>query len=97
MLALRAERKSPSTLKTYGDGVRFYLRWSQDSGREPLERDSLRTWVAELVEPLTDDQLRDLIAACQPPRGATPAEAQRHRRDEAIVRLMLETGARAWS
>ena len=35
------------------------------------------------------------IAACQPPKGATPAEALRHRRDEAIVRLMLETGARA--
>jgi integrase/recombinase XerD len=27
MLALRAERKSPQTLKIYGDGVRFYLRW----------------------------------------------------------------------
>ncbi|MDQ6641160.1 MAG: hypothetical protein M3Y66_01525 [Actinomycetota bacterium] len=26
-LALRAERKSPQTLKTYGDGIRFYLAW----------------------------------------------------------------------
>ncbi|WP_299442235.1 tyrosine-type recombinase/integrase [uncultured Phycicoccus sp.] len=142
MLSLRAERKSPQTLKNYGDGVRFYLRWCQGSVRPPLERDSLRRWVADLidqgmapatirarqlpvrrftawltdegeidtdpfvglkspkldvkvVEPLSDDQLRALIAACQPPKGATPAEALRHRRDEAIVRLMLETGARA--
>lgn len=142
MLALRAERKSPQTLKNYGDGVRFYLHWCQQGGAEPLARDSLRAWVAELVEtgmapatirarqlpvrrfaawlaeegeigadpflglrspkldvkivePLSDDQLRQLVAACQPPTGATPLVALRHRRDEAIVRLMLETGARA--
>jgi integrase/recombinase XerD len=29
------------------------------------------------------------------PKGATALEALRHRRDEALVRLMLETGARA--
>ena len=140
MLSLRAERKSPQTLKNYGDGVRFYLHWCQQGSRDPLARDSLRAWVAELVEtgmapatirarqlpvrrfaawladegeipadpflglrspkldvkvvePLSDDQLRRLIAACQPPTGATPQVALRHRRDEAIVRLMLETGA----
>ena len=48
-----------------------------------------------VVEPLTEDQLRALLRACQPPKGATPLESLRHRRDEAIVRLMLETGARA--
>jgi integrase len=142
MLALRAERKSPSTLKTYGDGVRFYLDWCEEDDREPLTRDALREWVAglvddgmapatvrarmlpvrrftawlvdegeapadpflglkspkldvQVVEPLTDDELRRLLKACQPPKGATPTEALRHRRDEAIVRLMLETGARA--
>ncbi|MFW5471063.1 tyrosine-type recombinase/integrase [Knoellia sp. CPCC 206435] len=142
MLGLRAERKSPQTLKNYGDGVRFYLDWCQRGSADPLARDSLRAWVAELVdtgmapatirarqlpvrrftawlaeeseiaadpflglrspkldvkvvEPLSDDQLRRLLAACQPPTGATPQVALRHRRDEAIVRLMLETGARA--
>lgn len=39
--------------------------------------------------------LRALLRACQPPSGATRAEALRHWRDEAILRLMLETGARA--
>ncbi len=68
-----------------------------------LDVATLRTlagsWMLKLdvkvVEPLTDDQLRRLIAACQPPAGAAPQVALRHRRDEAIFRLMLETGARA--
>ena len=49
-LALRAERKSPQTLKNYGDGVRFYLDWCAAHDRVPLQRDSLRGWVAELLE-----------------------------------------------
>lgn len=49
----------------------------------------------KVVEPLTADELKALIKACTPPRGATPAEALRHRRDEAMIRLMLETGMRA--
>lgn len=142
VLALRADRKAPQTVKAYSDGVRFYLSWCAEQHALPMERTSLRTWVASLldrgaqastarsrqlavrryaawlaeegeipddpfvglkppkldqrvIEPLTDDQLRALLKACTPPKGATPAEMLRHRRDEAIVRLMLETGARA--
>ena len=141
-LSLRADRKSPQTLKAYGDGVRYFLDWCERHEATPLSRASLRGWVSALldggaaaatararqlavrrfsawlaeegeigtdpflgvkapkldqqvVEPLTDEQLRALLKACQPPKGATPAEALRHRRDEAILRLMLETGARA--
>jgi site-specific recombinase XerD len=141
-LALRAERKSPQTLKAYSDGVRFYLTWCADREVEPLTRASLNLWVAGLldggaapstararqlavrrfaswladegelladpllgvkapkldekvIEPLSDDDLRALIKACAPPKGAEPKEAMRHRRDEAIVRVMLETGLRA--
>jgi integrase len=43
----------------------------------------------EIVEPLTDDDLRALIKACS---GLDPF---RDRRDEAIIRVMLETGLRA--
>jgi len=142
VLSLRADRKSPQTVKAYSDGVRFYLRWCADGDRPPLDRASLREWIADLldrgaqpstarsrqlavrryaawladegeipvdpflgvkapkldarvVEPLSDDELRALLKACTPPKGATPAEMLRHRRDEAIVRLMLETGVRA--
>lgn len=145
MLSLRADRKSPQTIKTYSDGLRFYLAWCQEvdgSPLDPLERASLRGWVASLldggaqpstarsrqlavrrftawlaeegelaadpflgvkapkldskvIEPLTEDELRRLLKACVPPKGATAQELLRHRRDEAILRLMLETGTRA--
>jgi integrase/recombinase XerD len=142
VLSLRADRKSPQTVKAYSDGVRFYLAWCGEGERSPLERATLRQWVADLldggsqpstarsrqlavrryaawlaeeeeipadpflgvkapkldakiVEPLTDDELRSLLKACTPPKGATSAEMLRHRRDEAILRLMLETGTRA--
>lgn len=141
-LALRAERKSPQTLKTYGDGVRQYLAWCDVEGADPLVRASLNLWVAVLldggaaastarsrqlavrrlaawlteegeipadpflgvkspkldeavIEPLTDAELRALLKACQPPKGADAKAMLRHRRDEAILRLMFETGTRA--
>lgn len=141
-LALRADRKSDQTLKAYGDGLRLYLDWCQAQDVPPLERASIRAWVAALleggaaastarsrqlavrrftawlaeegeldadpflgikapkldqrvVEPLTEAQLRALMKACAPPRGADAKEMLRHRRDEAILRLMLEAGLRA--
>ena len=135
-LALRAERKSPQTVKAYGDGVRRFLGWCEvedvpavldrptvtgfiagllDAGAEPATARSrhlalrrFSAWLVEegeadtdhligtkppkldvkVVDPLTDDQLRALIKACAGPD-------LRDRRDEAIVRFMAETGARA--
>jgi integrase/recombinase XerD len=43
---------------------------------------------SKAVQPLTDDELRALLAACKGPE-------LRDKRDEAIIRLMTETGARA--
>lgn len=48
-LALRAERKSPHTLKTYGDGVRLYLAWCSREGVEPMVRSNLNAWTAALL------------------------------------------------
>ena len=135
-LALRSERKSPQTVKSYGDGVRAFLRWCNDNGHTPaLDRDLVKGFVADLLdagaeastarsrqlavrrfsawlqeegevdtdpllglkapkldtkvtESLTDDELRLLIKACA-------GKEFRDRRDEAIVRLMAETGMRA--
>lgn len=141
-LSLRAERKSPQTLKSYADGVRFYLDFCEQEDAPALDRHSARLWVDSLLnggaapatararqlairrfsswladegevdsdpflglkppkldekvtEPLSDEELRALVKACAVPKGAEPKEALRHRRDEAIIRLMLETGARA--
>lgn len=135
-LSLRAERKSPQTIKSYGDGVRAFLRWCENNDHTPaLDRDLMKGFVADLLdagaeastarsrqlamkrfsawleeegeidqdpllglkppkldakvtESLTDDELRRLIKACT-------GKEFRDRRDEAIVRLMAETGMRA--
>ena len=135
-LALRAERKSPATVKSYAEGVIAFLRWSESTGAPPqLTKANVQAFVADLlddgaqpktasarllavrrfsawlategeldtdplmgirqpkvdrkvVEALTDDELRDLIKACRGKRFTD-------RRDEAIVRLLAETGIRA--
>jgi site-specific recombinase XerD len=135
-LHLRAERKSPQTVKAYGDGVRAYLRWCAANDKPAaLDRRQLREFVDELltsgakpatavsrhlavrrfsgwlaeegeqasdpllglrspkldnpvVEPLTDDELRAMLRACRGPD-------MRDKRDEALIRLMFTTGARA--
>jgi site-specific recombinase XerD len=135
-LHLRAERKSPQTVKTYGDGVRAFLSWCEREGIEPaLDRPTVDKFTAGLldagaepstarsrqlavrrfsawlasedeiagdqlvrlappkldikaIQPLIDDELRALLAACRGPD-------LRDKRDEAIIRLMIETGARA--
>lgn len=136
LLHLAAERKSIQTRKTYGDGVRAFLRWCEATGRPPvLDRPTVNAfvsalldggaeaatarsrqlavrrfsaWLAEegeitvdqlanlkpprldhkVVQELDDDQCRLLIKACS-------GRDFRDRRDEAIIRLMIETGARA--
>jgi integrase/recombinase XerD len=135
-LHLRAERKSPQTVKSYGDGVRAYLNWCAANDKPAvLDRRQLRElidglltsgakpatavsrhlavrrfsgWLADegeqtsdpllglrspkldnpIVEPLTDDDLRGMLKACRGPD-------LRDRRDEALIRLMFTTGARA--
>lgn len=134
-LALRAERKSPATVKSYSEGVQTFLRWCQQSGTPAvLDRTTVQKFVVALlddgqqpktasarllavkrfsawlteegelptdalvglkqpkldrkvVDGLTEDQLRDLINICKGKRF-------QDRRDEAIVRLMAETGMR---
>jgi integrase/recombinase XerD len=136
-LALRAERKSPQTIKSYGDGVRRFLTWCTSAGHSPvLDRPTVTafvvamlddgaepstarsrqlalrrfsTWLADeaeipadellglkpprldqkVIEPLSDEQLRALLAAC------TGTDPLRDRRDAALLRFMFETGCRA--
>lgn len=141
-LSLRAARRASGTLATYQKGVDQFLAWCEDNDADPLDRASVRAWVAqrlddgtapatvksrllavrrftawlaeegeidtdpflgikapktdtEVVEPFTDEELRALLDACKVPRGATPSETFRGRRDEALFRLMLESGLRA--
>jgi len=136
LLTLRAERKSPETLKAYGNGVRRFLRWAAENEREPcLDRRTLSEFTTDLLEggsrpataasrhlsvrrfsawlaaegeievdellgarrpkvdeevpdPLTEDEVRAMLATCR-------TRSLADRRDEAILRLMFETGIRA--
>lgn len=136
LLHLTAERKSPETLKNYGNGVRGFLAFCAQEGIAPtLDKPTVEAWQRHLldagqspstvvsrqlavrrfsawltaegeidaddlvglkrpkidtkvVQPLTAEQIKALIAACKGPRLSD-------RRDEAIVRLMAETGLRA--
>jgi integrase/recombinase XerD len=136
LLHLRAERKSPKTVKVYGDGVRRFLAWCKasgsqalldrptvnafitdllDNGAEPatarsrhLSLKRFSAWLAEeeeiprdelfgskppkldvkVVPVLTEDQLSKLLKVCA-------GKDFRAVRDTAIIRLMIETGARA--
>lgn len=134
--SLRAEKKSPATVRVYTDSLRRFLAWCDQEGREPLlNRENVRdfiiaisdsgasaatcsvrhrslhrfgVWLADegelehnplagmpppkrdrkVIPKISDEELRDLLKACQ-------GRSFRDRRDEAIVRLALETGARA--
>jgi integrase/recombinase XerD len=135
-VGLRAERKSPQTVKSYITGVTQYLAYCAAYDRPAvLDRRTLALFVdhllakgaqpatavarqlgvrrfsawlveegeldadpllgvkspkidAKVIEPLAEDQIKALIKACA-------GKDLRERRDEAIVRFMVETGARA--
>ncbi|GAA4545692.1 tyrosine-type recombinase/integrase [Pseudonocardia xishanensis] len=135
---LRAEGKSDSTLRLYGQSVTFYARWLDEQGRpatlDELNRVAIREWLAALVDSgkapgtvrtrwkglhrfctwlvaegelsahpmdglavpavpdkpvpiLTDDQLAAVLKACAGTRWY-------ERRDEAVIRFLLDTGCR---
>lgn len=89
---------APATARARQLAVRRYTAWLAEEGEveadpfvgmKPPKLDQL------VIEPLTEDELRALLKACVPPKGADHAQAFRSRRDEALLRLMLETGVRA--
>ena len=81
----------PATARSRQLALRRFSAWLLDEG-EAARDELLGTRPPKLdekvVDPLTDSELKGLIAACSGP-------ALMDRRDEAIVRLMLETGIRA--
>lgn len=136
VLGMRAERKSPATIKAYTDAVTGFIRWCGaedvpvvldrptvnayvagllDAGREPTTARARQlgirrfsAWLTaegevdadpllgikvpkldrKVIEPLTETEIKALLKACA-------GNYFRARRDEALVRLMVETGMRA--
>jgi site-specific recombinase XerD len=72
-------------------GVRRFSVWLADEGElddDPLIGIKAPKLDNKVTAALTDDELRRLIKACQ-------GKSLKDRRDEAIIRLMVETGMRA--
>lgn len=89
---------SPVTMKSRLMAVRRFVAWAvaeEEIDTDPLAGIKPPKSDTEIVQPLTDDELRALLAACAVPKGATADETFRGRRDEALLRLMLEAGLRA--
>ena len=80
-----------ATARTRHMALRRFAAWLSDEGEigdNPLIDLKPPKLDSKLTDALTDDQLRRLIKACQ-------GKELTDRRDEAIVRLMTETGLRA--
>jgi site-specific recombinase XerD len=134
---LRAEGRSPATLRLYGQAVTFFSRWLENQGRdatlEELNRPAIREWLAVLSdthEPgtvkvryrglhrfcswLVDEQelTENPMATLSPPTlkmkpvplvsdeelaallKACAGKEFNDRRDEALIRLLLDCGVR---
>ena len=89
-----AEGAEPNTVRARQMALKRYSAWLADpDGGDVLERDELvglkpPKLDTKVVPSLTDDQLHALVGVC---RGHSLVD----RRDEAIIRLMAETGTRA--
>ncbi|MDG4669462.1 tyrosine-type recombinase/integrase [Mycobacterium sp. 236(2023)] len=83
--------KEANTVRLRLAALRAFARWlveEDELSEDPLTGIKQPKIPSKVVESLSDEQLRNLIAAC---RG----KGLRDRRDEAIVRLMAETGIRS--
>jgi site-specific recombinase XerD len=81
----------PATATSRHLAVRRFSAWLAEEGEQPADPlMGLKSPHLDkpVVEPLTDDQLRAMLKACGGPD-------LRDKRDEAILRLMFTTGARA--
>ncbi len=91
MAELTVAGKEANTVRLRQASLRAFARWLVEEDELPddplvgLKPPKLST---KVVAGLTDDQLRDLIKACKGPTF-------RDKRDEALVRLLSETGLRA--
>jgi integrase/recombinase XerD len=88
---LLAQGREPATARAYQLAVRLFAGWLAAEGElpaDPLAGLKPPRLDQKLTPVLSDEQLRAFIAACQ-------GRSFRDRRDEALVRLMAETGLRA--
>jgi site-specific recombinase XerD len=91
LAALFNNGAQPATVRARYSALKRFTAWLAAENvmpADPLAALKAPALDTKLVHPLSDAELRDLVKKCQ-------GKNFRDRRDEAIVRLMLETGARA--
>lgn len=99
-LAELAETCEPSTVATRLRGMRRFCRWLVVEGeldRAPTEGIEIATPPDKPVPVLTDEEIAALLKACAVGRGRPGVFARAiflGRRDEVILRLLLDTGVR---
>jgi site-specific recombinase XerD len=94
---------APGTARIRQQAVRRFASWLTAGGELPADPfPGVKAPCVEppLVQPLTDAELRALIATCAVPddtagSATTGEDVLHHRRDEAIIRLMFETAIRS--
>lgn len=91
--------RSPSTARIRQQAVRRYAAWLLAVGHldaAPFQGMTSPKLDQPVVDPLTIAQIRALLHTCQADAEAEPEAVRplRHARDEAIIRLMAETGIR---
>jgi site-specific recombinase XerD len=90
---------APGTARIRQLAVRRFASWLTAGGEintDPFPGVKAPHVEPPMVEPLTDDELRALIATCAVPfTASSPEDTLHHRRDEAIIRLMFETAIRS--
>jgi len=89
-LAELAEAFQPGTVRTRYKGLRRFCRWLVAEGeldRDPMLGMDVPTVVDKPVPVLTDDDLAALVKACT-------GKDFTDRRDEAVIRFLLDTGCR---
>jgi len=90
---------APGTARIRQLAVRRFASWLTAGGEihtDPFPGIRAPHVEPPLVEPLTDAELRAILATCAVPDAPSAgAETLHHRRDEAIIRLMFETAIRS--
>lgn len=88
-----------ATVKSRQLAIRRFTAWLVDEGEigvDPFAGFKAPKTDIDVVQPFTDEELKAMLEACKvPSRGGHPDDVFRGRRDEAALRLMLETGLRA--
>jgi integrase/recombinase XerD len=88
---LLAQGREPTTARAYQLAVRLFTTWlvaEEELAADPLVGLKPPKLDTKVTPVLSTEQVKALVAACQ-------GKTFRDRRDEALVRLMVETGLRA--